>query len=214
MQKRGNLPTSRNSAPKRPSLAGFYINLPIGGVAAILLACIYVPEQAAKPPFSLATVRDVVARRLDLPGLALFAPAATMLLLALGFGSSDGGDGGYGWSSPTTIGLFCGGGVAALAFCWWERREGDRAMMPWPMLRRRVVRTSCLQYCLLMVVTYTASNFMPIYFQSVRGVTATMSSVWMLPGILSSIVVVIISGGLSTLRTSVLLPSYFIAWLS
>jgi Na+/melibiose symporter-like transporter len=171
---------------------GFYINLPIGGAAAGLFVIITVPEHIKKEPFSMALVRKVIPE-LDLIGFSLFAPPAVMFLLALQFGSGNS----FAWNSATVIGLFVGAAVLSIIFILWERHMGDRAMIPGSLLRQRRVWTSCLFAVANVGVMNTASNFMPTYFQAVRGDSPTMSGVHVLPSILSQLLCVILAGGLS-----------------
>ncbi|OTA67101.1 major facilitator superfamily transporter [Hypoxylon sp. EC38] len=170
----------------------FYINLPLGGLAGLFLSFMHVPDQTAKPPVSFAMLRQIIPD-LDLVGFAIFAPAAIMFLLALQFGSSE-----YPWNSSTVIGLFVGAGVAFIIFLFWEHREGDKAMIPFSMIRRRVVWVSSIQFASLMTSVFVGAQFFPIYFQSVKGVGPTLSGVYMLPNILSGVVFIIISGALVT----------------
>ncbi|KAK8137671.1 MFS multidrug transporter [Apiospora sp. TS-2023a] len=153
----------------------FYINLPLGGVTAVFLALTHVPEITAKPPFSLNLLRRLLPE-LDLPGFALFTPAAVMFLLALQLGGHT-----YAWGSSTIIGLFCGSFATAAVFVGWEWRMGDRAMLPGGMLKQRVVLMGIVQGAFLMVTTTVGSFYLPIYFQGVKGVGPTLSGVYMLP---------------------------------
>ncbi|KAI4942276.1 hypothetical protein J4E91_010250 [Alternaria rosae] len=146
----------------------FYMNLPIGGVAAALIAFVPIPERTKKPRITLSLVRKIIPD-LDLLGFALFVPPSVMLLLALQLGSG----GKYAWNSSIIIGLFCGAGVCAILFILWERRMGDQAMLP-------------------------ASVWMPTYFQAVKGNGPTDSGVHILPSILSQLLVVIASGAAVT----------------
>lgn len=114
-----------------------------------------------------------------------------MLLLALQFGSGD-----YSWDSSEVIGLFCGAGATAIVFVFWERRMGDDAMIPLPMVRQTVVWASSLNFALLMLAVIVGSNFMPIYLQSVKALSPTMSGVYMLASILSQLIFIISSGAL------------------
>ncbi|KAI2641357.1 putative MFS multidrug transporter [Hypomontagnella submonticulosa] len=170
----------------------FYINLPLGGLAGVFLAFLHVPDQTVKPQVSFKLLGEVLPQ-LDLVGFAIFAPAAIMFLLALQFGSSE-----YPWNSSTVIGLFVGAGVAFPIFLYWEYRAGDKAMIPFSMVRRRVVWVSALQFASLMTSVFVGAQFFPIYFQSVKGVGPTLSGVYMLPNILSSVLFVIVSGVLVT----------------
>lgn len=170
----------------------FYINLPLGGIAGVFLAFLNVPDQTTRPQVSFALLRKIIPK-LDLIGFAIFAPASIMFLMALQFGSSE-----YPWNSSTVIGLFVGAGVALGIFLFWEHREGDDAMIPFSMVRKRIVWVSSMQYSLLMTTVFVLAQFAPIYFQSVKGVGPSLSGVYMLPNILSGLVFVILSGVLGT----------------
>lgn len=113
-----------------------------------------------------------------------------MFLLALQFG----GDEKYLWNSATIIGLFCGAGATAVAFVLWEARVGEKAMIPGAMLKHRILVASagyniCLTVCMLV-----GSTWLPMYFQAVRGASPTMSGVYLLPSILTQLLISIASG--------------------
>lgn len=122
-------------------------------------------------------------------GFTLFAPAAIMFLLALQWGGND-----YPWSSSVVIGLFCGAGVTAILFILWERHMGERAMLPGSIIKQRVVWSSAINGMALMAIIFTGSQYLPVYFQSVRGEGPAMSGVDMLPGILSQLFMIVMSG--------------------
>ncbi|KAH9995945.1 putative MFS multidrug transporter [Xylariaceae sp. FL0662B] len=168
----------------------FYINLPLGGIAGVFLALTHIPDETIKPTVSFAVLRKVVPK-LDLVGFVLLAPAAIMFLLALQYGSAN-----YPWSSSRIIGLFCGAGVTAVIFLYWEYREGDKAMIPYSMIRKRVVWASCIQYTTLLITTFVAGQYFPIYFQSVKGASPLLSGLYLLPNILSSVAFVILGGAM------------------
>jgi MFS family permease len=173
----------------------FYINLPFGGVATVLFAFIAIPEIVKKEPVSFDLVRRVIPD-LDLFGFALFAPAAVMFLMALQFGSGDA----YAWNSATIIGLFCGAGITALIFIAWEVKIGDRAMIPGGMLRKRIVWTSCVFGSALISCSVVATNWLPTYFQAVKGEGPTLSGVHLVPTILSALLFVVVTGAMSKYR--------------
>ncbi|KAJ9272326.1 hypothetical protein DTO212C5_1511 [Paecilomyces variotii] len=80
----------------------FYINLPPGGLAILILSTLSIPEQMEKRPVWI-NLKNIVTEELDLIGFALFAPACVMFLLAMIWGGTT-----YPWRSSTIIGLFCG----------------------------------------------------------------------------------------------------------
>jgi hypothetical protein len=170
-------------------LSGFWINLPIGGLCAIFLLVIKIPDHQdrqtkTKRPTILSTLSG-----LDLIGFILFAPCAIMFLMALEWGGTN-----YAWNSATIIGLFCGAGVTFTIFAVWEYRVGDRAMFPYSMLRKRVVWSSCVVIGFFFGCVLTLSYYLPIYFQAVKGASPAMSGVYILPGILGQMLFAIISG--------------------
>ncbi|KAJ4371020.1 hypothetical protein N0V86_008714 [Didymella sp. IMI 355093] len=173
----------------------FLLNLPVGGAAAALLVFVRIPEMVEKERTTVSLVKKVVPE-LDLIGFALFAPAAVMFLMALQFGSGDA----YAWNSATVIGLLCGASVAALLFVTCELKMGDRAMIPGSMLRKRIVWTSCVFGSALMCCSIVASNWLPTYFQAVKGEEPTLSGVHVLPSILSALLFVVVIGALSKYR--------------
>lgn len=125
-------------------------------------------------------------------GFVLFAGFAIMIELALEWGGAD-----YPWNTSLVIGLLCGGGVAVVLFALWELRVGDRAMIPPSVVRRREVWTSSLYLGLFSGAMLVFSNYMPIYFQAVKGVSALLSGVYMLAGIGPQILMAIFSGAVS-----------------
>ncbi|KAI0403185.1 major facilitator superfamily transporter [Xylaria palmicola] len=168
----------------------FYINLPIGAVSALSLFFTHIPDETLKPPFSFALLRSIVPN-LDLTGCALFAPATVMFLLALQWGSTD-----YGWSSPVVIGLFAGSGATAILFSLWEWRVGETALIPFHLVKRRIVWTSTIQNSFLFITNFVEANYVPIYFQAVKGAGPSLSGVYTLPSILTQLLSIVISGAL------------------
>ncbi|KAM7214806.1 Major facilitator superfamily domain containing protein [Rhypophila decipiens] len=173
----------------------FYINLPIGAVSALCLILIDIPEtlsQKDKKSLPWRELRKQLIQQLDLIGFVLFAPASTMFLLALQFGA----DNKYAWNSSTIIGLFCGAGVTGILFALWERRAGDVAMIPGKVIGTREVWASCGNIFSMTFVVFVANFYLPVYFQAVKGTGPTMSGVYLLPGILSQLVFIVLSGAL------------------
>ncbi|GAM40309.1 hypothetical protein TCE0_038f12564 [Talaromyces pinophilus] len=167
----------------------FYINLPVGGVAgAIMLFFIDVPEVVKQRSDSIMTI---ITRKLDIMGFFLFAPAAIQVFLALQWGGSK-----FAWNSATIIGLFCGSGGTIILFGVWEYYQGDNAMAPFSILKIRHVWTSCFVMFLFFGCLQIVSYYLPIYFQTVRGSTAIVSGVHMLPNVLSQLVSTVASGAL------------------
>ncbi|KAG4437721.1 hypothetical protein IFR05_006804 [Cadophora sp. M221] len=169
----------------------FWINLPIGGITAALLTFIHIPNAklaVTGKPTTLETLN-----RLDLPGFALFAPTCVMLLLAVEWGGVT-----YSWSSANVIGPLCGSAVLLGIFLFWEGRRGDTAMIPFYLLKNRIVVCACVTMTLsqgsLMVVTY----YIPLWFQVVKNASPTMGGVYYLPSVGSQVIGSIMTGALTS----------------
>jgi Fungal trichothecene efflux pump (TRI12) len=141
------------------------------------------PENAEK-----STLRSLFTK-LDIIGFSIFAPFAIMLLLPLEWGGTK-----YAWDSATIIGLFCGAGAMLIVFVVWEYRVGENAMIPYSMVKQQIVWSSCLSMGFFFGSAMILSYYLPIYFQSVKGASPAMSGVYILPSILSQLVMAIISG--------------------
>jgi len=135
------------------------------------------------------TVLNILKEKLDLIGFILFAPCAVMFLLALEWGGTI-----YSWNSSAIIGLFCGSAATLLVFGAWEYRVGDEAMIPFSMISKRVVLSSCLVMGFFFGGMLSYSYYLAIYFQTVRGAAPTMGGVYVLPSILGQILTAVASG--------------------
>ncbi|OJJ06466.1 hypothetical protein ASPVEDRAFT_200448 [Aspergillus versicolor CBS 583.65] len=165
----------------------FYINLPVGALVGLLLLFVRIPDETRKPEAKV--VARVMHKELDLVGFALFAPAAIMLLLALQYGGNQ-----YSWNSSQVIGLLVGSVVTFVVFVLWEAHKGDSAMIPASIMKRRTVWASCITFGFLMSLLYMITYYLPIYFQAVKGVSPTMSGVYLLPTIIAQLFAAGLSG--------------------
>ena len=166
---------------------GFYINLPLGALVAVPLIFLRIPDQVAKR--KPGSVLRTLHRDLDLLGFALFAPAIVQLLLALQFGGNE-----FAWSSSQVIGLFCGAGGTFIVWLVWNYYKGDDALLPVPIIKRRTVWVSGVNYAFMMSTVFGSTFFLPVYFQAVKGVSAVMSGVYLLAVVLPQLSTAVIGG--------------------
>lgn len=166
----------------------FYINLPIGAITAFSLVFVSFPNEAGhRKKFTPATM----VKDFDLIGFVLFVPSVIMLIMALQWGGTK-----YAWSSATIIGLFVGFGVLIIPLGWWEKRQGQNAMFPFPLLRQTPILSSCITGWLIMAVVIVLSYYLPLWFQSVKSASAFQSAIDTLPSFLSQIIFAILMGAL------------------
>lgn len=166
---------------------GFYINLPIGAVVGVILLIFRIPEPAPKPP--PMQVLATAIKSLDLPGFMLIAPAAVMFLIGLQYGGNE-----YAWDSTVVIGLLVGGIVTFFIFLVWEHRVGDEAMVPFAMLKHRIIWSAAGNMFFLLGTILVADFYLAIYFQAILDDTPLMSGVHMLPTTIGIVLFTMVSG--------------------
>lgn len=104
------------------------------------------------------------------------------------------GEGIESWHSSLTIGLLAAFGTISIAFVGWEILQGERAMIaPW-LIRQRVVWLNCLYAFFFGGSYYIICYYLPIYFQSVAGVSSTVSGHRNLPILLATSAFMAVSG--------------------
>lgn len=79
-------------------------------------------------------------------------------------------------------------------FMAWEHRLGKDALIPFPMIRQRVVWSSCLMSWALCGIIMISSYYLPLYFQAVKGVSPSKSGVYVLPSLLSQLLTNALAG--------------------
>ena len=159
--------------------------------AALLL--LNIPEQLNKPHW-LEVLKNPM-QEFDLIGFGLFAPAAIMLFLVLDFGGNR-----FSWNSPEVIGLFCGTAAMFAIWCFWNYRKGVSALIPFSMLGRRVVWSSCATIFIIAGTVFVTAYYLPLYFQGVKAQTPFESGYNFLPTILTQVVFTLLSGRLGKMR--------------
>ncbi|GAA3489702.1 MDR family MFS transporter [Streptomyces cremeus] len=148
----------------------FYVNLPVGVVALLVIsAVLHIPVRTAK-------------HRIDYLGTFLIASLATCLVLIASLGGTT-----WEWGSAQIIGLAVLGAVLLVAFVAVERRAAEPVLPP----RLFTVRTFVLSSVISFVVGFAmfgAMTYLPTFLQVVRGVSPTMSGVYMLPMVLGMLI--------------------------
>ncbi|KAL3470057.1 major facilitator superfamily domain-containing protein [Aspergillus californicus] len=163
----------------------FYINLPIGGVTGFSILLLFQAQKPTKSPSS--AVKQLL--ELDIVGLVLFIPGLISLLLVLQWGGAE-----YPWTNWRIIVLLAVFGALMLAFAAVQYWQQDRATIPPGLIASRDVWGPIMfAFCLTgSVVVF--SYYLPIWFQSVKGASATMSGVMNIPLILAVAVTSMLAG--------------------
>ncbi|TGO24259.1 hypothetical protein BPAE_0107g00060 [Botrytis paeoniae] len=168
---------------------GFFLNLPTGFLTALVIFLIHIPSIHNPVRTSWSSKEKFL--HLDPCGFILVTPTIISFLLALEWGGSS-----YSWSSAIIIGLFCTSFVLFLLFLYWEYRLGENAMIPLDILRKRIVYSGCLTGMLNQGGLIVISYYLPVWFQTIKGVSPTQSGVRTLPTFLATIGCSLIAGSL------------------
>ncbi|KAJ5921198.1 hypothetical protein N7466_009524 [Penicillium verhagenii] len=171
--------------------ACFGINLPIGAITSLFIA--YGFRNPAPPPQAAARLPFVEkCRRLDIPGTLVFAPAIVSLLIGLQWGGVK-----YGWADARIIvllGLFV---VLAAVFAFMQyRKKEDATLPPRIMKQRSILAGAWFNACSNGILAVT-EYYMSIYFQGVRGFSATKSGAMGLP-LFAGMAVAVMTAGAGT----------------
>ena len=149
----------------------FYINLPVGAVALVVTSVVLdLPFQS-------------VRHAIDFLGAGLLVGSVTAILLVTVWGGDQ-----YAWVSPEIIGLSVAGLLLLGAFLARERRAPE-PILPLRLFRDAVFRVGSALLFIQGLVMFGAVVFLPLYFQVVKGASATRSGLLLLPlmaGVLTS----------------------------
>ncbi|PHH90310.1 hypothetical protein CDD83_3984 [Cordyceps sp. RAO-2017] len=167
----------------------FYINLPIGGLA-ILIVFLFVrvnrnTAESEGQPFAARL------RQLDIAGAAIFIPAVVCLLLALQWGGAD-----YPWGNSRIVGLFVGFGLMIALFVAIQLWQGDRGTLPPRLFANRNVLSAMLFGFFFGAAFFPLVYYISLYFQAIQGVSAVQAGIKILPLLLATVVISVLSGAI------------------
>lgn len=167
----------------------FYINLPIGGLAAGVIVFFFKPT-VQNDKLTLFTWRKCI-QQFDILGTTFFLPGVVCLLVALELGGST-----YPWSSGRIIALLVVFGVCILVFMGIQFWRPETATIRPNMLKKRSIwAAGCFTFAMGSAFFVTI-YYLPIWFQVVKGVSAYQSGIKNIPVLLSVVVGTILSGAL------------------
>jgi EmrB/QacA subfamily drug resistance transporter len=154
----------------------FYVNLPIGALALVLVA-IGLKPRAPGP-----------SRPVDYAGAALLAGATASLLLLLAWGGTE-----FPWASTETAAMVAGVVVLFALFLWRETRAAE------PLIRLSLFRNTVFARGVavggMMVFAMMGSTvFLPLYFQLVLGMEPARAGAMLLPQVVGMVLSSIVGG--------------------
>ncbi|KAK0390739.1 hypothetical protein NLU13_0242 [Sarocladium strictum] len=165
----------------------FWINLPVGGIALVVLL-LFLPAKAAPRQQSSESLRRRF-QEFDPIGTCLLTPGLILLLLALQWGGEDNS-----WGTPKVLGTLIPGLVLLVAFAASQFWAGDDGTVPPRLIRKRSIAAAGVSSLgfgsALIIVTF----YLPIWYQAIQGLSAVDAGIRMLAYFLTTVVFVIASG--------------------
>ncbi len=155
----------------------FYVNLPLGLLAAAGLA-VLLPAERPEPSRA----------PLDAAGAALLAAATSALLLACVWGGNQ-----HAWDSPTIIGLLATAAALSLALVARERRARD-PIVPFSLLTTPTVAVASAGLFLGTAALFAVVVFVPLFLQTTAGASPTEAGLLLVPMTLGTTVSTTLSG--------------------
>ncbi len=154
----------------------FYINVPIGAIALLVVAS-QVPGQLRR-----------VHHKIDYLGTLVLSAAVTALILLTSLGGTT-----YPWRSAPIYILGIAGAVLIGVFVLVERRAAE-PVLPLHLFKLRTFSVTSVVGFIVGFAMFGAITYLPAFFQVVRGISPTISGVYLLPLMAGLLVVSITSG--------------------
>lgn len=165
----------------------FYINLPLGGTGMLMLI-FFLNLPSPTTSDGPMTIKQQLLK-LDPLGFITFVPSITSLLLALEWGGTE-----YAWSDPIMIALltiFAFLFVCFLAAQLWLQENGT---VPPRIARQRSIACALWFSFATGGAVTTVAYYLPLWFQAIKGTSATQSGVNVLPNAIATMLGSICSG--------------------
>ena len=175
----------------------FYVNVPIGGVVAlVILGILRLP--ALVKPIEAPLVSKL--GQLDFVGVGLTMAAMVCFILALQYGGVT-----HPWSSSVVIGLLVGFAAIVVTLVLWEMHRGERAMLVPRLLSNRTLWAGAGFQFFFAGSYFLLLFFLPLYFQSVKAASPVRSGVLTLPFVVTA-GLFIVGGGITVAKTGHAIP--------
>ncbi|HEY6887631.1 MAG TPA: MDR family MFS transporter [Solirubrobacter sp.] len=154
----------------------FYVNLPLGVLALVVLAAT-LPSMTERRP-----------HKIDYAGTLLLALGLSAIILLTTLGGNT-----YDWASAQIVGMGVVGVVCLVALVFVERRAAEPILPPALFANRVFVVTSAVGFVVGFGL-FGALTYLPLFQQTVRGLSPTASGLQLLPVMGGLLVSSIVSG--------------------
>ena len=157
----------------------FYVNIPLGLVALVVLWLVLPASRA-----------DAPGRSLDYAGAAALAAAIAPLLLAFSWAGND-----YGWTDRRVLTPFLVSAAMFALFITLERRAAD-PIVPLSLFRNSIFTVSNVVTVVSGAAMFSGSVYIPLFMQGVLGFSATNAGLVLTPMTIAMVVGSIAGGQL------------------
>jgi EmrB/QacA subfamily drug resistance transporter len=154
----------------------FYINVPIGVIALIVVA-IQVPGHLSR-----------IHHTIDYLGTVVLGLAVTSLILLTSLGGTT-----YPWAS-TPIYILGAAGLALIGVFVLVERRAAEPVLPLHLFKTRVFSSTSVAGFIVGFAMFGSITYLPAFFQVVRGISPTISGVYLLPVMVGLLIMSISSG--------------------
>ncbi len=160
----------------------FYINLPVGILAFVVLAAVLPRTAVAGRP------------SIDYAGITLLGAAATCVVLVTSFAGSL-----WAWTSPQVLALLAAFVMTTVGFVAVERRARE-PVLPLRLFGKRVFTMASLIGFVVGFAMFGSITYLPLFLQRVQGASPTESGLRMLP-MMAGLLLTSMGSGLVISRT-------------
>lgn len=177
--------------------------VPMLAVPAALLIFFFLPLK-----YERGNYKDKV-KKIDYGGIALNLAAVLLVLIPLSGGGVQ-----YAWDSPLFIAMLSAGGCTTIAFVLYEWKVAKIPIMPVRLVKYPYCWSLYMQNFFTGMCFFGNFFYLPIYFQSVLGLSALISGALLLPLIMATSFTGIASGQIMSRygRYRWIVVSGFVLW--
>lgn len=142
----------------------FFVNIPAGLVATLILTLAFQESHAAQGTGSI-----------DYAGIGLLSGASIVLLLLMFWGGHE-----FAWLSAPSFGLAA---LCAVLLLWFVHVEthNDEPFLPFSLFSNRMISVACLGGFLIGVSIFGTTAYVPLFVQAVIGKSATTAGEALMP---------------------------------
>jgi EmrB/QacA subfamily drug resistance transporter len=156
----------------------FYVNLPIGAVAFVVIGAVFRVRPAPKQ------------HTIDYLGAALLAGGLSAIVLFTSLGGTT-----WPWGSSQIVALIVIGVIGIAAFVFVESRVPE-PILPLALFRNRTFAVTSAVGFVVGLALFGAVTYLPLYLQIAKGVSPTKSGLQLTPLMLGLLVTSVLSGQL------------------